>query len=507
MPRPLNLAFLALASLALAQAPPRVSQERLRDHLEFVASDLMEGRDTPSRGLDVTALYLATQCKLMGLRSVLPGGSYWQTIPLSQPRVEADSLVFEVNGKALQAGTDYAPRPTQGAAQGEMVYLGNGWVVPAQRLDPYQGVDIKGKIAVVNGQTPDGVSLRRGSQTDAVAPAQAALQRGAVAIVQINRLPGAASIESSYRQATQSRRASPPGEPGGATIPTVTMTQAAADAAFGQGAANGEMKPGTKLGNGRLEIKVTGTDVRTQNVVAVIEGRDPQLKGEYIAIGAHYDHLGLANQGEDRVFNGADDDGSGTVSLLEIARVLSLPENRPKRSVVFVWHTGEERGLWGSDFFTKNPPFPRENIVAQLNIDMIGRSRTSPDPDPKFPRLTARNEVHVVGARRLSTELGDVIWAVNKKTFNLSLNTAYDAPDDPERIYFRSDHYNYARYGIPVAFFFSGIHEDYHRVSDEVEKIDFVKMADVAQTVAMVAKELGNRKDRPKVDKPIEGGR
>jgi Zn-dependent M28 family amino/carboxypeptidase len=238
---------------------------------------------------------------------------------------------------------------------------------------------------------------------------------------------------------------------------------------------------------------------RTQNVVAVWPGSDPKLKGEYVAVGAHYDHVGVRNvpEGQDGLYNGADDDGSGTVALLEMAEVFAS-NPKPKRSILFVWHSGEEKGLWGSGHFTDNPTVPIGQIVAQINIDMIGRSRTAADTPERFPQMTGPDEVHVVGSRMISDELGDVLVSVNSKLHKLTFNAHYDRPNDPERIYFRSDHYNYARKGIPIAFFFSGIHADYHGVDDEVDRIDFRKLERVTETVYATLWELATRAGRPK---------
>jgi Zn-dependent M28 family amino/carboxypeptidase len=232
------------------------------------------------------------------------------------------------------------------------------------------------------------------------------------------------------------------------------------------------------------------------------------LRHEYVALGAHLDHLGRESQrathaggqtGKDDIYNGADDDGSGVVALLQMAEAVAAGP-RPKRSLLFVWHTGEEYGSWGAKYFTAFPTVPLDHIVAQLNVDMIGRSRQKGDDTPEDQVLSGPNEVYIVGSRRLSQDLGDTCDRVDRAFLNLALNYKYDAPDDPERIYERSDHYEYAQKGIPVAFFFTGLHGDYHRVTDEVERIDFEKLQKVAQTVLATAWTLANAPDRPRVN-------
>jgi Zn-dependent M28 family amino/carboxypeptidase len=244
--------------------------------------------------------------------------------------------------------------------------------------------------------------------------------------------------------------------------------------------------------------------ILTQNVVGVIEGGDPVLKNEHVAIGAHYDHVGMRTTGDgDRIFNGADDDGSGTVATLAIAEALAKSPQRPKRSIIFVWHAGEEKGLWGSQYFTDNPPVPINQIIAQLNIDMIGRSKKEGDTKSVNANLTGPNEIYVIGSKMMSTELGELSEGVNNSFLKLAFNYKYDAPNDPERFFYRSDHYNYAKKGVPIIFYFSGVHEDYHRPSDHADKIDYEKMEKVTRTIFATMWKLANAPSRPKVDKQL----
>ena len=251
---------------------------------------------------------------------------------------------------------------------------------------------------------------------------------------------------------------------------------------------------------------------RTQNVVAIWEGSDPTLKNEMVAIGAHYDHIGISQNpnATDKINNGADDDGSGTVSVLSIAEALAKAPVRPKRSVLFVWHCGEEKGLWGSQYFNKYPTVDIKNVIAQLNIDMIGRTL---DPNhiikcdrpgqPCNEELSRSGEIYVIGKDMMSSTLGAVVDQTNKGYLNLNYNTKYDDPKDPNRFFFRSDHFNYAQNGIPITFWFDGVHEDYHRPGDEPQKIDYNKMEQVTRTIMLTLWELTDLKQRPKVDKQL----
>ncbi|MFN2433358.1 MAG: M28 family metallopeptidase [Gemmatimonadota bacterium] len=216
----------------------------------------------------------------------------------------------------------------------------------------------------------------------------------------------------------------------------------------------------------------------SQNVVGLIRGSDPALAGQVVAIGAHFDHVGVGVPvGGDSIYNGADDDGSGTVALLEVAEALARGPT-PRRSVLIAFHGAEEQGLLGSFVLTLQPPVPRDSIVAHLNADMIGRNA----PDSLF----------VIGAGRISSELDRIVRRQGAAA-GLHLDFTYDAPEHPERLYYRSDHYNYAQYGIPVAFFFAGLHPDYHQPSDEVERIDFGKLERVTELLYRVVWEVANR--------------
>ena len=236
-------------------------------------------------------------------------------------------------------------------------------------------------------------------------------------------------------------------------------------------------------------------------MIGIIEGTDPKLKSEYVAIGAHYDHVGVRNnapEGTDRIFNGADDDGSGTTGVLQIAEAFAKGP-KPKRSLIFVWHCGEEKGLWGSEFFADHPTVPIDSIVTQLNIDMIGRSKKAGDQDRRNADLSGPNGIYVIGSRMLSTELGKVSDSVNAGYLKLNFDFRYDAPDDPNRFYYRSDHYNYAKKGIPIIFYFDGVHEDYHKPGDDPEKILYDKMCSISQLVFSTAWELANQPERIKL--------
>lgn len=236
----------------------------------------------------------------------------------------------------------------------------------------------------------------------------------------------------------------------------------------------------------------------TENVIAFIKGRDYDTKSrEYVVISAHYDHVGTDAQGN--VYNGADDDGSGTVAILEIAEAFKkAAENgyRPKRSIVFLHFTGEEKGLLGSKFYSENPVFPLEETVTNLNIDMVGRIDAA--------HKNAPNYVYLIGSNMLSTELHQLSEAANEEFVHLNLDYKFNSKTDPNRFYYRSDHYNFAKHGIPVIFYFNGVHEDYHQKTDEPDKIEYDLLAKRARLIFYTAWKVANADHAPIVDKPVE---
>ncbi|MCG9895344.1 MAG: M20/M25/M40 family metallo-hydrolase, partial [Fimbriimonadaceae bacterium] len=250
--------------------------------------------------------------------------------------------------------------------------------------------------------------------------------------------------------------------------------------------------------------EASGPPSRTRNVVGLIEGSDPRLKEEFVIVGAHYDHVGTRSQGQDRVFNGADDNGSGTVALLEFAQALAKGP-RPKRSIVLIWFSGEERGLWGSRHYAANPTVPLNQVSAMLNMDMIGRSWTPQMGDRYKEIVSGPNEVFVIGSRKMSTALGALSDRTNQAFMNLVFNFRFDDPNDPMRLFYRSDHYSFAEKGVPAIFYFDGLHPDYHQVQDEVQTIDFPKLEKVARTVFATMWAIAQAPERMRVDKPLAG--
>ena len=513
-------------SLASQRGVDTISATQLKDYLSFIASDDMEGRDTPSRGLDITARFLAMNLSRWGLKPAGDEGTYFQKIALSRDLIDKTETRAQLNNQPLSLGDDYIPaaRPADIAAT-QLVFAGNGWFVKSKNIDAYKGIDPKGKIAVIfapanalpRGITTSDLNGKRGD--DWMNAAEYAQRQGVLGLLIVPDFQYLANWDRNRTRITErgSMKVDKFQSPSAAQMPQLVISPRVANVLF-QGEGRGAVALFESVYGGQpvepfalnpdktfsLTVKVKSEQATTQNVVAVLEGSDPILKHEYVALGAHYDHVGVGLPVKgDAIYNGADDDGSGTTALLSMAEALTKASVRPKRSILFVWHAGEEKGLWGSRYFTDYPTIPIEQIVAQLNIDMIGRSKPAGDSNPLNRELTGPGEIYVIGSKMMSAELGELVENVNKQYLNLTYDYRYDDPGDPNRFFFRSDHYNYARKGIPIAFFFDGEHEDYHRPGDSVDKIDFEKMQNVARTIYLTLWELANRPARPKVDKPL----
>jgi Predicted aminopeptidases len=502
-----------------------ITAKQLSDYLHFVASDAMEGRDTPSRGLDVTAEFIKMNLSRWNFKPAGDNGTFFQKIALRRENIDAAATKLNIDGTEFVFNEDFF-RLNGNANTGNvpLVFGKDGWMIKSKNIDALQGIDVKGKIVVFADNNfsqqymlppPAGVSptdlpaAERGKEwADPVTNAQ---MKGAAGVIVIapqqmlgfwNMLKNFFSRGNMYPEKLRAESAS---NALSNTMPVMLAAAKVRDAIFGAGADIANISAGDLNKNGALSAKSTVETVWTQNVVAIWEGSDPVLKNEYVAIGAHYDHDGVRPNapGEDKIWNGADDDGSGTVAVLSIAEALAAAPKRPKRSILFVWHTGEEKGLWGSEYFTKFPTVDIKSIIAQINIDMIGRSKKPGDTNPKNKELSGENEIYVIGSEMMSSTLGAVTKQTNDKYLKLNYNYKYDDPKDPNRFFFRSDHFHYAQKGIPVAFWFDGVHEDYHQASDHPDKIDYAKMEKVTRTIFLTLWELSELKQRPVIDKQL----
>lgn len=499
-----------------------VTAEQLRDYLAFIASDELEGRDTPSRGLNTAAQFIATLLSRWNVKPAGEDGTYYQLIGLRQTTVDQFASTADIDNQHFGYGDGFIAQPAAGSVSAPMVYVGHGYRHAAKNINPYKGIDVKGKIVVYSDMMPKGTTFRdfpsaqRGTAWDS--PASFAERNGAKGLIVLPSFRTLARWDASKKrsldrgQMVMEKFATDIEE----RLPTITASVRMMEAILRgeemraedilSRALAGDPAPSFVLDEGKMASFAVGVKTQqhtTRNVIGMIEGSDTVLKSEYVALGAHYDHVGIGSPvANDSIYNGADDDGSGTVAVLAIAEALARGE-RPKRSILFAWHTGEEKGLLGSRYFTTYPTVPIAKIVTHLNIDMIGRSKPDGDTHPAREELSGPKEIYVVGSRMMSTELGLLSDGLNRSYLNLAFNYRYDDPADRNRFFFRSDHYNYAIKGIPVIFYFSGVHEDYHQPSDSFDKIDFGKMESVTRTIGATAWEIANRPARLKVDKAL----
>jgi hypothetical protein len=532
----------ASAPAAKSASAPDINTADLRRRLSEFADDSMLGREAGTIGNVKATDYLARAAQRLGLKPAGEHGTYFQTVALSNRSIDTTSTLI-VSGVPATLGRDWMPIASRG---------GQSPVRPSG--------SVRATSAVYGGRLGDStVMLTREQTSGRIVVLDASLGAGGRPVATfrggLDHYPGAAAIALATLDlmtgpALQAARRPllvlpRVGDANDSRPVGVSVTQA--EAARLLGGPPAALKPGA-VNHVTVDLTVRVTDAQpnapARNVIAVYPGTDPALRGEYVALGAHSDHLGVGAHGvdadslrawnaarwklmdlgsgpaptpqelaaihintdslhrirpvhRDSTFNGADDDGSGTVSLLEIAQAFAHAAVKPKRSLLFVWHTGEEKGLLGSTYFTDHPTVARDSIVAQLNLDQVGRGAGDEwkGAGPRYLML--------VGSRRLSTELGDMVERINTTEPDpFVFDYTYDANGHPENVYCRSDHYEYARYGIPIVFFTTGLHQDYHQVTDEVQYIDFDHLSRVDRLVFDVAMQVANLDHRPVVDKP-----
>lgn len=469
---------------AAARAAETITESDVLRRIHLIAHDSMGGRWTPSRGLDLTAAYVAEEFRRFGLRPGGDSGSFLQRYPILQEVVAADRSSLGFSGPGVELALDFATEAAlirgRGTASGP-VMLAGGMPDPA-RLERNA---LRGKVLV---WFPD--STMRGPRL-ALAPRLLAPLGPAMTVVVVE--------DDSALAVFRRRQAQPMVSVGRAGEPIVVAVHARslvaripeAAGALAEARAAGVFAPREVpgwVGRGAVE-----RDVRREewapNTVGILPGVDPGLRNEYVVFSAHMDHVGRVGEGPcqardgDTICNGADDDASGTVGILELAEAFTRPGVRPRRSLIFLTVSGEERGLWGSDWFAGHPPVPLASIVANLNADMIGRNWT--------------DTIVVIGKEH--SDLGTTLHRVAARHPELGLAPIDDLWPE-QRFYERSDHYHFARRGVPVLFFFNGTHEDYHRPSDHPDRIDAEKLARVARLMFWVGLEVANAPERPKWD-------
>jgi hypothetical protein len=555
LPRPANVAVRAATAAALlpllacghtapaAEVPApavatrtEITAADLKTRLYIYADDSMEGRLSGTAGDAKATDYIAAEAERLGLTPAGDNGTFFQTVPLVQRMVTSDSRL-SVEGVPFTIWTDVLPRDQgKGARSLDGVQAVFGGTVGDSSAPIISPQEAEGKLVVVT-TAPDGGGVPTGTVNRTLVTQRFPTAAG----IAVASLDAIGTTEQAELREAAAQLALSEAKP----IPSfMYVSSRAASTLMGEPVAQAHPgDPGATV-HGGIRFADMPPPAPARNVVAILPGSDPRLGNELVAIGAHNDHIGILPLAEDHdslrawdtvmrpegvgsspgtptvaqnariraildslrklrpprpdsIANGADDDGSGTVSVLEIAEAMAQGPARPKRSVLFVWHTGEELGLLGSDWFTRHPTVTRDSIVAQLNIDMIGRG------DSADIRGGGPGYLQIIGSRRLSTQLGDIVERVNREgKHGFTFDYTYDADGEPHNYYCRSDHYMYARFGIPITFFTTGPHMDYHEVTDEPQYIDYVKMARVAGLIDDVALAVADLDHAVVVDKP-----
>jgi Peptidase family M28 len=530
------------AELPLKHAPQPtsapISAADLMTRLYIFADDSMMGREVGTIYHTKATDYIEREVRRMGLTPGGDSGTFFQNLPVYGHGIAPNSSI-SIDSKTFTVPSDYIPRDNSlfggkvRSIDGAQVVYGGLFAPPGDTSQLIAPAAVTGKVVlftVPNG--PNGKPIVQGFRQPLTAHY---LRAAAIAVA------GLEGFSEEERKALLEPSMSPAQDAGVALPGFFYVSAPMAEAMLGANPSTAQRGAVGKTLHG--SIAFDSVRVPARNVVAILPGSDPKLKGEYVAIGAHNDHIGFDHtpvdhdslrafnavvrpRGEDdperparpeeqakirqildslrkihpprldSIYNGADDDGSGTVAVLEIAEAFAKSEPKPKRSLLFVWHAGEEKGLWGSEYFTDHPTVPRDSIVAQLNMDMVGRG------GPQDEKGGGPGYLQLIGSRRLSTELGNLVESVAKtEPTQFHFDYSYDANGHPEQYYCRSDHYEYARYGIPITFFSTGGHRDYHQVTDEPQYIDYDQLARVATLVHDVALRVANLDHRVVVDK------
>jgi Zn-dependent M28 family amino/carboxypeptidase len=514
--------FAATASFAQTNAPAKYAElitgSYLNKHLSIIAGAEMEGRETGTDGQRKAAAYIESQFKAMGLKTVPALNGYQQYYPLFQDSLKSTEL--KVAGKTAEYGKDFiTPLNSNetGKFKGKQIVFA-GYGIDDEKYSDYNGLDVKGKIVIIFLGEPkrDGKYFLSGNARASewtfpgiakkLATAAAKGAAGALVISPTQETFNERAVAGGKKTGVYFPRT----EPGKKSLNYAQLSHEFAKRIMGSNfdtllktvKANGtignqwSMESKTKVA---FKFEKYRNIINASNVVGIIEGTDK--KDEYVFLTGHYDHLGMRNG---KIYYGADDDGSGTVAVIAMADAFAKAAaegNRPRRTIVFMTVSGEEKGLWGSEYYSDHPFFPLEKTTVDLNTDMVGRIDTERKLDDTL------NYVYVIGHDKLSSDLPVINEGVNKKYTNLVLDYKFDDPNDQNRIYFRSDHYNFARKGVPVLFFYDGmLKSDYHQPTDTIDKINWNLYEKRVRMIFHTAWEMANRDEMLKRDTPLNMG-
>lgn len=470
-----------------------ITPAALKEKLSVIASAEMEGRETASAGQRKAAAYIENHFRKIGLLPGTPGG-YQMQYPIYQDTLIEASL--KANGKAYKLDESFSLNIAS-AANGthnikEIVFVSYG-ITDSARND-YKQADVKDKWVLMLEGTPSGVVLDRRSPYSTRVKAEAARLRGAKGVFVLSTgFPRKTISETKGNMYLKKPTAI------NTSIPVISVSNDLGHALLGLNPEKELMSikyafTGDYNSDAVLSINKRTLQLQSSNVLGLLPGTDK--KDEYVLITGHYDHVG---RNGNEIFYGADDDGSGTTGVLQIAEAFMKAKNEghaPRRSIVFMTVSGEEKGLLGSEFYSENPIYPLNKTSVDLNIDMVGRI------DPEF-KGDSTNYVYVIGDDKLSSDLTPITDSVNNLYLKMNLDRRFNAAD-PNRFYYRSDHYNFAKHGVPIIFYFNGTHADYHKSTDTVDKINFDLMAKRVKLVYYTAWDMANRNDMLKRDIPLQ---
>jgi len=520
---------------ALLKYQDAISVDYMRNHLTVFASDSLQGRETGTPGEEMAADFLAREYEKLGLKPVGDDGTYFQHFKLNATKT--DSIVFGLYNTANEqkelVDRSTASKNSVGnfvrqfggsdSLRGQIVFAGFGVNDPAHNVSNLNGADLKGKWVMVFQSIPhvaNGDTLINPS-IDARARFQSIMQQGAAGILLIPA-ENADSFETMAKKMQSefgeigslglAYRDDDSGSSGGFNRGYNVINPKLAAQMLDLNSVDKLQNHRQELINGITDLRAESLDyelshipytsketINSKNVLAFYEGADPKLKDEVVVMTSHYDHVGIGQPDStgDRIYNGADDDGSGTIGLLNIAKAFAVAgENgvKPKRSILFLNVSAEEKGLLGSRYYSDHPVFPMEKTVANINTDMIGRI------DAEHKKSGVEEYAYIIGSEIISSDLDSLVKAGNARSGQIDLNKRYNDLDDPNQFYRRSDHWHFGRKRVPFVFFFTGVHEDYHRPSDEVHKIRFDKMSTILRTMYASAVMVANADQPPTVD-------
>lgn len=508
-----SIVFLFSSSILLSQAAlsyKNSSYTYVKSNLEFLASDELEGRETTSRGAKLASLFISEELEKYGVLPYGDSGTYFQNFDMivSSFAPESNFAIYNgekdsnnfVNGAEINYSARSLPSKEYSNKKYEIIFAGYGIFSEDDNYDSYENIDVQGKVVLVINGTPKvndeeilSEEIVQKYNRSTSAKAELASSKGAVGLVVLPdsniikywQFISRMSTSKSFKLEEEIEKTEIK------SIPIVLLNEKSAnelllneESTFDtlKELTDPKPEPFELTSKIKFNFDLLIENKVARNIIGLIKGNNEKLSDEYLTIGAHYDHVGMNNG---QVYNGADDNGSGTVTVLEIARKIAL-EKQNDRPILFIFHTGEEKGLKGAKYLTNNSNFI-DSAIVHINIDMVGRE--------------SEDSIYCIGASKISKELGHLVEEVNSTSSKFVLDYKFDDPDDPQRLYYRSDHIHYANKGIPIAFFYDYMQKDYHKSSDTTEKINYMKIVKMVEFIENLLIKISNMDHKLSVEK------